>query len=101
MPHEVVAALIIRSQKILLGHRSMERAFYPGVNYRDCGRLSVREWIVSIRPSPGGCYKLLHVNTFRLTSYGCRTTASRKDPALSEHGIPKVLLPFVILVYER
>ena len=31
MPHEVVAALIIQSQKILLGHRSMERAFYPGV----------------------------------------------------------------------
>ena len=31
MPHEVVAALIIRSQKILLGLRSTKRAFYPGV----------------------------------------------------------------------
>jgi 8-oxo-dGTP diphosphatase len=29
--HEVVAALIIRSQKILLGQRSATRAFYPGV----------------------------------------------------------------------
>jgi mutator protein MutT len=31
MSHEVVAALIIRSQKILLGQRSATRAFYPGV----------------------------------------------------------------------
>lgn len=31
MPHEVVAALIIRSQRILLGHRSAGRAFYPDV----------------------------------------------------------------------
>ena len=31
MPHEVVAALIIRSQKILLGHRSPTRMFYPDV----------------------------------------------------------------------
>ena len=31
MPHEVVAALIIQSQKILLGQRSATRAFYPGV----------------------------------------------------------------------
>ena len=29
--HEVVAALIIRSQRILLGQRSATRAFYPGV----------------------------------------------------------------------
>ena len=29
--HEVVAALIIRSQKILLGKRSATREFYPGV----------------------------------------------------------------------
>lgn len=29
--HEVVAALIIRSERILLGHRSADRAFYPGV----------------------------------------------------------------------
>ena len=28
---EVVAALIIRSERILLGHRSADRAFYPGV----------------------------------------------------------------------
>ncbi len=31
MSHEVVAALIIRSQKILLGLRSATRAFYPNV----------------------------------------------------------------------
>jgi 8-oxo-dGTP diphosphatase len=31
MPHEIVAALIVRSQKILLGHRSAEREFYPDV----------------------------------------------------------------------
>ena len=31
MPHEVVAALIIRSGQILLGKRSAERAFFPGV----------------------------------------------------------------------
>ncbi len=31
MSHEVVAALIIRSQKILLGLRSASRAFYPNV----------------------------------------------------------------------
>ena len=31
MPHEVVAALIIRSQKVLLGQRAATRAFYPGV----------------------------------------------------------------------
>jgi len=31
MSHEVVAALIIRSQKILLGRRSAARAFYPNV----------------------------------------------------------------------
>ena len=29
--HEVVAALIIRSQKVLLGQRSANREFYPGV----------------------------------------------------------------------
>lgn len=29
--HEVVAALIIRSQRILLGQRSATRVFYPGV----------------------------------------------------------------------
>lgn len=31
MPHQVVAALIVRSQKILLGHRSATRTFYPNV----------------------------------------------------------------------
>jgi 8-oxo-dGTP diphosphatase len=31
MSHEVVAALIVRSQKILLGHRAATRAFYPNV----------------------------------------------------------------------
>lgn len=31
MSHEVVAALIVRSQKILLGHRSATRRFYPDV----------------------------------------------------------------------
>jgi 8-oxo-dGTP diphosphatase len=31
MIHEVVAALIIRSQKVLLGQRSATRAFYPNV----------------------------------------------------------------------
>ena len=31
MLHEVVAALIIQSQRILLGQRSAARAFYPGV----------------------------------------------------------------------
>ena len=31
MSHEVVAALIIQSQMILLGQRSAARAFYPGV----------------------------------------------------------------------
>jgi len=31
MSHEVVSALIIRSQKILLGLRSSTRAFYPDV----------------------------------------------------------------------
>jgi len=31
MLHDVVAALIIRSQRILLGQRSASRAFYPGV----------------------------------------------------------------------
>jgi 8-oxo-dGTP diphosphatase len=31
MQHEVVAALIVRSQKILLGQRSSTRRFYPGV----------------------------------------------------------------------
>jgi mutator protein MutT len=31
MSHEVAAALIIRSQKILLGHRSARRTFYPDV----------------------------------------------------------------------
>ena len=31
MSHEVVAALIIQSQMILLGQRSAGRAFYPGV----------------------------------------------------------------------
>ena len=31
MSHEVAAALIIRSQKILLGHRSPRRTFYPDV----------------------------------------------------------------------
>lgn len=31
MPHEVVAALIIQSQRILLGQRSAARPFYPGV----------------------------------------------------------------------
>jgi len=31
MSHEVVAALIIRSQRILLGHRSATRTFYPNV----------------------------------------------------------------------
>jgi 8-oxo-dGTP diphosphatase len=29
--HEVVAALIIQSQRILLGQRAADRAFYPGV----------------------------------------------------------------------
>ena len=31
MPHEVVAGLIIQSQRIMLGKRSATRAFYPGV----------------------------------------------------------------------
>lgn len=31
MSHQVVAALIVRSQRILLGHRSAERMFYPDV----------------------------------------------------------------------
>lgn len=31
MPHEVVAALIVQSQKVLLGQRSARRAFWPGV----------------------------------------------------------------------
>jgi 8-oxo-dGTP diphosphatase len=31
MSHEVAAALIVRSQKILLGHRSAGRTFYPNV----------------------------------------------------------------------
>jgi 8-oxo-dGTP diphosphatase len=31
MSHEVVAALIIQSQRILLGHRSARRTFYPDV----------------------------------------------------------------------
>lgn len=31
MTHQIVAALIIRSQRILLGHRSPGRAFYPNV----------------------------------------------------------------------
>ena len=31
MTHEVVAALIIRSERILLGKRAADRAFYPGV----------------------------------------------------------------------
>lgn len=31
MHHEVVAALIVRSNKILLGHRSATRMFYPNV----------------------------------------------------------------------
>ena len=31
MHHEVVAALIVQSQRILLGQRSADRAFYPGV----------------------------------------------------------------------
>jgi hypothetical protein len=31
MPHEVVAALIIQSQMILLGQRSATRPFYPAV----------------------------------------------------------------------
>jgi 8-oxo-dGTP diphosphatase len=31
MTHEIVAALIVRSQKILLGHRSATRAYYPNV----------------------------------------------------------------------
>lgn len=31
MSHEVVAALIVRSKSILLGHRSAERTFYPHV----------------------------------------------------------------------
>lgn len=31
MSHEVVAALIVRSLKILLGHRSATRRFYPDV----------------------------------------------------------------------
>src|ERR1044071_3888953 len=31
MVHEVVAALIIQAQRILLGQRSATRAFYPGV----------------------------------------------------------------------
>jgi len=31
MSHEVVAALIIQSQTVLLGQRSAGRAFYPGV----------------------------------------------------------------------
>jgi mutator protein MutT len=31
MSHEVVAAMIIRARKILLGQRSARRAFYPGV----------------------------------------------------------------------
>lgn len=31
MSHEIVAALIIRSGRILLGHRSAARAFYPDV----------------------------------------------------------------------
>ena len=31
MPHEVVAALIVRSQQVLLGHRSPRRTFYPNV----------------------------------------------------------------------
>src|SRR5215207_586529 len=31
MTHEVVAALIVRSGKILLGRRSAERVFYPDV----------------------------------------------------------------------
>ena len=31
MNHEVVAALIIQSQRILLGQRASDRAFYPGV----------------------------------------------------------------------
>jgi mutator protein MutT len=31
MSHEVVAALIIQSGKVLLGQRSATRAFYPGV----------------------------------------------------------------------
>ena len=31
MLHEVVAALIIQSQKVLLGQRSANREFYPGV----------------------------------------------------------------------
>ena len=31
MSHEVVAALIVRSQMVLLGQRSAKREFYPGV----------------------------------------------------------------------
>jgi 8-oxo-dGTP diphosphatase len=31
MHHEVVAALIVRSQRVLLGQRSATRLFYPGV----------------------------------------------------------------------
>jgi 8-oxo-dGTP diphosphatase len=31
MTHEVVAALIVQAERVLLGLRSPERAFYPGV----------------------------------------------------------------------
>ena len=31
MTHEIVTALIVRSQKVLLGHRSATREFYPDV----------------------------------------------------------------------
>jgi 8-oxo-dGTP diphosphatase len=31
MSHEVVAALIVRSHRILLGHRAARRTFYPNV----------------------------------------------------------------------
>jgi 8-oxo-dGTP pyrophosphatase MutT (NUDIX family) len=44
MPHEVVAGLIIQSGKILLGQRSPEREFYPGIWDVFGGHVEPGEW---------------------------------------------------------
>ncbi|HLO33350.1 MAG TPA: NUDIX domain-containing protein [Anaerolineales bacterium] len=100
MSHEVVAGLIIRSQKILLGQRSASRAFYPNVwdvfgGHMEPGeeqpQTLVRELQEELGITPTGWTYLetLHVPAAELTMHLYLVTAWTGTPVnrqLEEHS---------------
>jgi 8-oxo-dGTP diphosphatase len=89
--HEVVAALIIQSNRILLGQRSASRAFYPGVWDLFGGHVEpgesheqtlVRELVeeVGITPTAWTFLETLHEASIPLTAHLYLVTAWTGTP---------------------